>query len=199
MDETTCLSVADINELVETSPIRPNPKTTCRSGSIVGKHIDTETIKALLPFGIKLLGQETVAIGSKNRAVVTHEDVAVFATLLDFFAKSPNADGSMPVARIRSLWKSLFESADAGRAWDHHRYMWLRDKFTALGLIEWVDSTYVVGDRQNGIEGQACKWGPSEKLLTIIADFAVNKAESISTPIKEEEASLVGANSLEKR
>ena len=167
--------------MVETSPIKPNPKTTCRSGSIVGKHIDTETIKALLPFGMDLLGQETVAIGSKNRAVVTAEDVAVFATLLDFFSRNENADGSLPVARIRSLWKSLFECGGTTRAWDHH---------TALGLIEWVDSTYIVGDRDRGIEGQACKWGASEKLLNIITDFTVNKAESTSTPIREERSIL---------
>ena len=196
--KTTRLSVADINELVESSPIKPTPKATCRSGSIVGKHIDTETIKALLPFGIELLGQETVAIGSKNRAVVSHEDVAVFATLLDFFSRNENADGSMPVARIRSLWKSLFECGDTKRAWDHHRFMWLSDRFTALGLIEWLDSTYVVGDREKGIEGQACKWGASEKLLAIIAGHTVNKAESTSTPIKEERSILGWSKLLRK-
>ena len=184
-----------INELVETSPIQPKPKKECRrSGSISGKHIETETIKALLPFGRDLLGQEQVSIGSKNRAVVTVEDVAVFATLLAFFATSPNADGSLPVARIRSLWKSLYECGDITRAWDHHRFMWLRDKFTALELIDWVDSTYVVGE--NGHPGQACKWNASEKLLNITQEYIVNKEAAATSPIIREERSILGWSKL---
>ena len=170
--QTTSFSVEDIWSLIETSPIRPMTKKEAgRSGSIAGKHIEKETITALLSFGMDMLGQEQVSIGSTNRAVVTAEDVAVFATLLKFFHENRNADGSLPVARIRSLWKSLYECGDITRAWDHHRFMWLRDKFTALGLIDWEDATYVVGDQENGIVGQACKWCGSERLLTIISEY----------------------------
>ena len=143
-----------------------------------------------------VLGQEQVSIGLRNRAVLTAEDVAVFATLLNFFHENRNADGSLPVARIRSLWKSLYECGDISRAWDHHRFMWLRDKLTVLGLIDWEDSTYVVGDKENGVIGQACKWSGSERLLNIISEYisTLNNTDTSSSPIIEErEASLVGA------
>ena len=193
--QTTSFTVGEINELVETSPIKPKPKKECRgSGSISGKHIETETITALLPFGRDLLGQEQVAIGSKNRAVVTAEDVAVFTTLLKFFTDNRNADGSMPVARIRSLWKSLYECGDITRAWDHHRFMWLRDRITGLELIDWEDSTYVVGE--NGHPGQACKWNASEKLLNIIQEYTVNKEAAATSPIIRKERSILGWSKL---
>ena len=192
---TTSLTVGEIDDLVESSPIKPKPKRECQgTGSIVGKHIDTEAIKALLSFGKDLLGQEQVAIGSKNRVVVTNEDVAVFATLLKFFTDNRNADGSLPVARIRSLWKSLYECGDITRAWDHHRFMWLRDKFTALKLIDWEDSTYVVGE--NGHPGQACKWNASEKLLNIIQEYTVNKEEAPAATTIKEERSILGWSKL---
>ena len=196
---TTSLSVEDIWSLIETSPIRPMPKKEARrSGSIAGKHIDTETIKALLPFGMDVLGQEQVSIGSKNRAMVTAEDVAVFATLLKLFADNRNVDGSLPVARIRSLWKALYECGDITRAWDHHRFMWLRDKFTALGLIDWEDATYVVGDKVNGVVGQACKWGSSEKLLTIINEYieVANNGQASTHYIIGGRESILGWSSL---
>lgn len=200
--QTTALSVEDIWSLIETSSIRPmSKKEARRSGSIAGKHIDTETIKALLSFGMDVLGQEQVAIGSKNRAVVTAEDVAVFGTLLKFFHENRNADGSLPVARIRSLWKSLYECGDIARAWDHHRFMWLRDKFTVLGLIDWEDVTYVVGDKENGVVGQACKWSGSEKLLSIINEYtktANNVDAATSTHIREERSTLGWSNLLKE-
>jgi hypothetical protein len=199
--QTTSLSVEDIWSLIETSSVRPMPKKEARrSGSIAGKHIDTETITALLSFGMDVLGQEQVSIGSKNRAVVTAEDVAVLATLLKFFTDNRNADGSLPVARIRSLWKSLYECGDITRAWDHHRFMWLRDKFTALGLIDWEDATYVVGDKENGVVGQACKWSGSEKLLAIISEYTstVNNADAATSAIIREERGILGWSNLLK-
>jgi hypothetical protein len=175
-------------------------KEARRSGSIAGKHIEKERITALLSFGMDVLGQEQVSIGSKNRAVVTAEDVAVFATLLKFFHENRNADGSLPVARIRSLWKSLYECGDITRAWDHHRFMWLRDTFTALGLIDWEDATYVVGDKENGVVGQACKWSSSEKLLTIISEYTetANNADTATSTIIREERSILGWSNLLK-
>ena len=200
-EQTTSLSVEDIWSLIETSPIRPMTKKEAgRSGSIAGKHIEKETITALLSFGMDMLGQEQVSIGSTNRAVVTAEDVAVFATLLKFFHENCNADGSLPVARIRSLWKSLYECGDITRAWDHHRFMWLRDKFTALGLIDWEDATYVVGDQENGIVGQACKWCGSERLLTIISGYTstTNNTDIATSTIIREERGILGWSSLLK-
>lgn len=197
--QTTALSVEDIWSLIETSPIRPmSKKEVHRSGSIRGTHIDTETISALLPYGRDLLGQEQVSIGSKNRVVVTAEDVAVFATLLKFFHENRNVDGSLPVARIRSLWKALYECSDITRAWDHHRFMWLRDKFTAQGLIDWEDATYVVGDREAGIVGQACKWGGSENLLAIINEYmeAANNGSASTHYIIGGRESILGWSSL---
>ncbi len=198
---TASFSVEDIWSLIETSPIRPMTKKEARrSGSIAGKHIEKETVTALLSFGMDVLGQEQVSIGSKNRAVVTAEDVAVFATLLKFFHENRNADGSLPVARIRSLWKSLYECGDITRAWDHHRFMWLRHKFTALGLTDWENATYVVGDKENGIVGQACKWCGSERLLTIISEYTdiVNNGEAATSTIIREERSILGWSSLLK-
>jgi hypothetical protein len=196
---TTSLSVDAIRSLVATSSIRPmSTKEARRSGSIAGKHIDTEMIKNLLPFGRDLLGEEQISIGSKNRAVVTKEDVAVFATLLKFFTDNRNTDGSLPVARIRSLWKSLYECGDITRAWDHHRFMWLRNRFTTLELIDWEDSTYVVGDKEHGIVGQACKWHGSENFLNTIEAYttSINNKDATASTIIREARGILGWSSL---
>ena len=53
-----------------------------------------------------LLGEKKLV--ATGRKVVTEEDLAIFLMLLRFFTNNMNADGSLPVARWREMWKALF-------------------------------------------------------------------------------------------
>jgi hypothetical protein len=72
--------------------------------------------------------------------------------------------------------------------------MWIRDKFTEYGLIDWEDDTYVVATRDDKADGQACKWGASEKLLEILPEYTTATAQP---SYKREEGILVWSNPIE--
>jgi hypothetical protein len=94
-------------------------------------------------------------------AAVTVEDVAVYLLLLLNFSRRPNADGSLPSAWFKGLWKALYQAGDVGRAFHDGRFARITEHLSRLGLLEWRDGTFA--------KGRARKWGASQDLLSLIA------------------------------
>lgn len=172
--KTTRLTVQQIKDLMAGHPV-PLPvkhlKISSGGGSVLGKHIDPDRIKELIPIGDSILQQAKVHISASYRSVVVAEDIAIFTALLEFFHKHPNRDGTLPWARFSSLWEAVYQAEDCGRAFDNKRFAYIRDLFTNLGLIEWIDNTFVVGDPILGVKGRAAKWTASGKLLRLLELF----------------------------
>jgi hypothetical protein len=105
-----------------------------------------------------------------DRRRVHPEDIAVGLAVLLVCSLSPNADGSLPQARIKAVWKQLISEGFTERAWDHDRWASIRGLFTVLGWIDWTDNTYRVGVTIDGVylKGQACRFQPSQTLLTLL-------------------------------
>jgi hypothetical protein len=56
-----------------------------------------------------------LCISTSGQTVVRVEDFAVFLMILKCFSANMNEDGSLPVARWRQLWNSLFRCGEAVR------------------------------------------------------------------------------------
>ena len=100
-------------------------------------------------------------VATSGRKVVTEEDMAVFLMLLKFFTANMNANGSLPTARWRELWKALFEAGDIERAWCHHRFARMRYFLSDKDLLSWQDENFVVGvldEAGRFVPGEAAKW-----------------------------------------
>ena len=76
---------------------------------------------------MKLFGEKKLKAG---KFAVTHKDISIFLLLFNFFSKNKNTDNSMPTERFMVLWKKLYECEDIDRAWNHHRFKYIRDLFS---------------------------------------------------------------------
>jgi hypothetical protein len=110
-----------------------------------------------------------------GRTNVTAKDVAIFLMLVRFFTeKDMNDDGTMPTARFGQtrfdddepkpgLWDVLFQAGDVERPFQAKRFTAIRNLLTGQGLLDWEDTSYVVGQR-------ACKWRASDRLLSRLGE-----------------------------
>jgi len=124
-----------------------------------------------------------LCISTSGQTVVRVEDFAVFLMILKFFSANINEDGSLPVARWRRLWNSLFRCGDIDRAFCTQRFSVIRNHLSELGLLAWQEQKYYLGWTDlNGEyhKGKACKWKATETLM-----------EMLETGVKEGEASFV--------
>jgi hypothetical protein len=151
------------------------------SGSISGHHFGEDELSKLgggyLSLARELKG-ETKLIAT-GRKVVTEEDLAVFLMVLRFFTNNMNADGSLPVARWREMWRALNEAGDVERGWCHHRFARMRNFLSEKGLLSWEDEDFrigVFGDDGVFVPGQAAKWRAGEELLSMMEKVELQEA-----------------------
>jgi hypothetical protein len=110
-----------------------------------------------------------------NRPLV-REDFAIMLLILAFFHENPNDDGSLPHARARALWKSLYECGDVSRCWSNDKWKVMRDFFSGIGYINWQDQKYYLGEKVNGeyVKGRACKWRLDEEIANTVNENVVD-------------------------
>lgn len=129
-----------------------------------------------------------------TKSVVEAEDLAVFLMFLKFFTENMNPDGSLPWARFEKLWNAVYESGDIDRAFQSNRFAVMRNYLSSLGLIEWADASYKIGQvcadgKRRG--GKAAKWKASQLLLDLIG--------MVETAEKEGKIPEAQAESAEER
>ena len=132
----------------------------------------SEGIKSYYPVAGSILGAASITIKgncSKNDLAVTVDDVACFIAILLYCHNHRNQDGTLPTARFKELWTSIYLAGDCERAYRDQRFSWIRNKLSDMGLIDWQDNTFEVGKR-------ACKWTASAALLDV-----VNKSNNITS------------------
>lgn len=113
---------------------------------------------------------ETLTKGESLKArrhLVNDDDFSIALLILLFLQKNQNVDGSVPTMRVMSLWKSLYNSGNIKRNWNHHRWKAIRDLLSRNNLIQWIDNKYNFGDKTTGTKGVACKW----KLTSVFYEF----------------------------
>ncbi|HVX15927.1 MAG TPA: hypothetical protein VHC22_32385 [Pirellulales bacterium] len=158
---------------------RPSPRNSGRgpARSTSGKYISEDELAGLqeggkyLDLAVRLMNAHQLP--TKGRHVARPIDLAIFLMCAAFFYQKPNKDGTLPRDRFGGnkdkpgLWDCLYQCRNVNRAFCKKRFQVIRDYLTSLGLIEWQDSTYVVGKMVNGVkeEGRACKWGLTSELV----------------------------------
>jgi len=191
LKRTTVLKLSDLRQLPidgpdRSRPVRAGDRTDCNGRSTIaaesidGRHFPAKELKELsgryLRVATSLLQGRTLP--TSGRSVVRAEDLAVFLMLLKFFSGNMNADGSLPMARFRSMWNALFESRDVSRSFDPKRFAAMRNLVSDLGLLEWEDQRYTPGAL--GSKGQSCCWHASDALMALLE-------ENAKKPMKKEE------------
>lgn len=111
-------------------------------GSVHGKHIRREMIDALMEIARGIVADFAPKVKCEKTLNITPEHVAAFLALADFFGTRPNADGSNPTARMKSLWQACY--ADGTITVQYHTSITaaIRDCLTDRGLVDMVDSRY---------------------------------------------------------
>lgn len=197
LKNTTRLSVRDLIALVPRRILRGNEKPTSRftakpkpvtakvqaprvlkpKDQVVGSCSDRVISEAelqklkghYLEVAETLLGTHPIKTG---RVVATAEDLTIFLMLLKWFTRNMNVDGSLPWARFKGLWDSLYEAGDISRAFDAKRFAAVRNYLSSLGLIEWNENKYHTGFWANGtkVAGKACKWKAGDVLMKMLEE-----------------------------
>jgi hypothetical protein len=161
---TTRMTAHELRRLPERFPVaEPQPEATPpvvrkeTKGSVSGKLVDPDVIRRLEPLAREMLGSLSPQTGRSSRAVVVAEDLQVALAVLRACTLDMNADGSMPVMRVKALWDKAHEAGDTTRAFSFHRFGAIRNALSDMGLLEWEDDTYRFG--------KACKWKLGERLM----------------------------------
>lgn len=101
-------------------------------------------------------------LGTTGRHVATVEDLAIILAILGWITANQGADRALPVRRIHSLWKAMYDAGDVARSPDFKRIAVLRNLLSAAGYIEWVECRYWVPDKPKDDReckrGRCCRW-----------------------------------------
>lgn len=178
---TTRLSYLNLLKLPVVEKIKPlpcdmqgvRPERPPVAGSISGKVIGPEELAELDGHYRKVAEalMEEHVLKTTGRTVATVEDLAIFLMLLRYFTKNMNRDGSLPYARFKGLWSSVFESGDVGRSFEDKRFATLRNYLSSLGLLDWQDDKYTLGltdSDGNKHKGKASRWQASKLLMSLL-------------------------------
>jgi hypothetical protein len=192
---TTRMTAHDLRRLPELFPVpeaepepqpqREAPVRKVAKGSVSGKLVDPEAIRKLEPLAQELLRLGTPKVTGQSRAVVVAEDVQVTLAVLRACTLDMNADGSMPMARVKAIWDAAYRAGDTSRAFSFRRLAAIRDMLSDMGLLEWEDETYSFG--------KACKWRASKELMGMI-----EKASIADTVTNSSSLSILVCNSVEE-
>ena len=118
---------------------------------------------------------------TSSRATVDAEDISIFLMFVVFFSNNMNEDGSLPWARFKNFWNAVHKSGDIDRPFQCNRFAAIRNYLSSLGLIEWADSTYKIGqidEKGRKYGGKACKWKASQLLLDLIKKVETGDTEN---------------------
>jgi hypothetical protein len=191
---TAKISVSDLLRLPIVKKKQAEPKLrvvgSSAKGSISGRHISDDMLDGLEERGRyrvlaeRLSEHHELETSGRQKAVI--EDKAIALMIGQHFTKNMNANGSLPVARWKGMWTSLFEAGDIDRAWDHHRFAAIRDWLDSLGLINWEDHEYTVGwHDQNGKyhKGKACKWRFSAELIEALDSVETETNDDVAVDV----------------
>ncbi len=134
---TTRMTAHDLRRLPELFPVpepepepqqqRETPVRKVAKGSVSGKLVDPEAIRKLEPLARELLRLGTPKVTGQSRAVVVAEDVQVTLVVLRACTLDMNADGSMPVMRVKAIWDAAYRAGDTSRAFSFRRFAAIRD------------------------------------------------------------------------
>lgn len=143
------------------------------AGSISGKVIGPEELAELKGHYRKVAEtlMEEHVLKTTGRTVATVEDLAIFLMLLRYFTKNMNRDGSLPYARFKGLWSTVFESGNVDRNFEDKRFATLRNYLSSLGLLDWQDDKYTLGTTDSEgkkHKGKASRWQASELLMSLL-------------------------------
>jgi hypothetical protein len=105
-----------------------------------------------------------------GRRRVNKEDLTATTAIYLHVGKHLNKDFSVPVSWAKMLWNDLIERGLIKRPFDPSRFASCRNFMTALGWIDWFDTSYIIGQEINGVHvsGQATKHGPSAYLMCVL-------------------------------
>lgn len=208
LKKTTVLRCFDLLKLPmpEKTQINGNGKGKRPPASISGCFLTEEAVakahSSYLRLATLLLEHHRLATSSK--AVVTAMDISIFVLFLVFFTNNMNEDGSLPWARFKNFWDALYKSGDIDRPFHPNRFAAIRNYLTSLGLIEWTDRTYKIGqvdEKGRKWGGKACKWKANELLVGLIQKVERSETESVIPEAVEEDgerASFTTTNILEE-
>lgn len=162
---------------------RPGSRTGQRppasiSGCFLSSDEVAKTKTSYLRLADLLLDHHRLETSSK--ATVDSGDISVFLMFLVFFSNNMNEDGSLPWARFKNFWNAVHKSGDVDRPFQCNRFAAIRNYLSGLGLIEWADKTYKIGQKdEKGRKygGKACKWKASQILLDLIKNVEKGEAE----------------------
>jgi len=192
---TTRMTAHDLRRLPERFPVpeaepepqpeREVPVPKVAKGSVSGKLIAPEVISKLEPLAKELLRLGTPKVTGQSRAVVVAEDVQTALAVVRACTLDMNADGSMPVMRVKAIWDAAFRAGDTTRAFSFRRFAAIRDMFSDMGLLEWEDETYSFG--------KACRWRASGELMGM-----TEKALNTDTTTNSSSLSILVCNSVEE-
>ena len=141
---------------------------------MLGKRIDPELLRTYLPLAKDIMQNKTHRVG--NRVAATAEDMAAVVTMLEYFTKHPNEDGSMPYLRFKVMWDEMYKCGDLTRVWDNKRFAYLRNMLSDVGFIAWQDHTFIPpsGKGKVKVKGKAMCWRASELLMAALAECREN-------------------------
>jgi len=138
------------------------PPVRSPKGSVLGKIVDPDDIRRLEPLARELLRLGSPETGRSSRARVVAEDLQVALAIIRACTLHMNADGSMPVMRIKAIWDAVHEAGDTSRAFSFHRFQAIRNMLSDMGLLEWEDETWRFR--------KACRWKASGELMGMMEE-----------------------------
>lgn len=134
-------------------------------------------------FACTLLANQSMKIG--GRRLVTVDDVAIFAMLLEFFSgKMMNDDGSMPFDRFVKWWTMLETEGSVPRPMNRERITAIRNLFSDKGLIEWESREFEPPMMIHGAvvqKGKAMKWAGNVVFLNSVKVQEKKKTSLVHT------------------
>jgi hypothetical protein len=153
-----------VDELVEMDVPQAEKERKPRGlnvGSVSGLLVPEAELKNL-PRYERLAKRMTSAqnLPTSGRHVATPADFAIVLMILKALSLNPNADGSMPTARVQKLWEALYDCGDVARPFSYHRFKTARDCLSDRGHLSWTDNAYG--------PGTACKWDVAPGLLRLL-------------------------------
>jgi len=160
--DTTVLTVQMLKDMMTNTPLaEPEPQkleTMRQAGSVSWEKMAARA-EEMLPLAQQLLPKRQT-ISPKSRVTAGPEEVSVVLALLEFFSLHPNADGSMPTKRFKSVWDSMYEKQLVSHAWNDKVFAFVRNLLSDAGLVEWIDPTYTTG--------RAAKWKASARFWAAV-------------------------------
>jgi len=153
------------------------------TGSQTGTLITDDDLAQLPKYEKLYQRMNRTPLRARARFIVTAHDFAIACTLLRWFKKHPNADGTLPTRRIRELWTALYKNNQVKRPWNDRRWKCIRDSLSEKGYIRWIDERYQPAGR--GLKGIACKWRITDEFDEMLNKIHNRESSFIDTLVVE--------------